>query len=87
MIMICDLKTAKATIVQSTVNKLHVATPGEQLNTTVHISFLLQLTVLMSSVGRINGRAQLIVYVRYIHNRDFKDELLCCRLRLHHTRN
>ena len=56
MIMICDLKTAKATIVQSTVNKLHVATPGEQLNTTVHISFLLQLTVLMSSVGRINGR-------------------------------
>ena len=46
MIMICGFKTAKATIVQCTVNKLHVATPGEQLNTTVHVSFLLQLAVL-----------------------------------------
>ena len=35
----------------------------------------------------VSSCAQLIVYVRYIHNSDFKDELLCCRLRLHHTRN
>ena len=37
MIMICGLKTAKATIVQYTVKQLHVATRGEQLNTAVHI--------------------------------------------------
>ena len=53
MIMICGFKTAKATIVQCTVNKLHVATPGEQLNTTVHVSCLLQLTVLTSSILRL----------------------------------
>ena len=35
----------------------------------------------------VSSCAQLIVYVRHIHNSDFKDELLCCRLRLHHTRN
>ena len=46
MIMLCGFKTAKATVVQCTVNTLHVATPGEQLNTTVHVSFLLQLAVL-----------------------------------------
>ena len=52
MIMICGFKTAKATVVQCTVNKLHVATRDEQLNTTVHVSFLLQLTALTSSILR-----------------------------------
>ena len=52
MIMICGFKTAKTTIVQYTVNQLHVATPDEQLHTTVHVSFLLQLTVLTSSILR-----------------------------------
>ena len=52
MIMICGFKTAKAIVVQCTVNQLYVATPSEQLNTTVHVSFLLQLTVLTSSILR-----------------------------------
>ena len=39
MIMICGFKTAKATVVQCTVNQLHVATPSEQLNTTVRVLF------------------------------------------------